>query len=58
MNKPLYIRLKGYYTKAGEVIHGEVNAAVIFPNAKDIGVSRQSIYLEMLKQHIPSSCDV
>ena len=30
----------------------------MFPNASDIGSSREKIYAEMLRQHIPSSCNV
>jgi hypothetical protein len=56
--KPFYDRLTSYFTKVGEVLRGEAEVASIFPNSSDIGVSRELIYLEFLKQHAPSKCNV
>jgi len=50
--------LKQYYCKVGRVLRGEADVASIFPNAGDIGTSREGIYAEILKAHIPSSCNV
>jgi len=58
MTKPFFERLKRYYSKVGEVLRGEADAASIFPNTTDIGISRECIYAEVLRQHLPSSCNV
>jgi len=58
MAKPFYDRLRDYYSKVGEVLRGEADAASIFPNTSDIGLSRELIYAEFLKQHAPSKCNV
>jgi len=58
MTAPFFNRLKQYYAKVGEVLRGEASAASIFPNATDIGTSKERIYKEMLKQHLPSSCNI
>lgn len=58
MGKPFYDRLQSYYSKVGKVLKGEAEAASIFPNSTDIGVARERIYAEILKQHLPSSCNV
>lgn len=58
MPKPFYERLKAYYSKVREVLRGEAEAASIFPNTSDIGLSRELVYAEFLKQHSPSKCNV
>lgn len=58
MPKPFYERLKGYYSKVGEVLRGEADAASVFPNSSDLGGARELIYVDFLKQHIPSKCNV
>jgi len=58
MPKPFYDRLKTYFDKVGEVLRGEAEAGSIFPNTSDIGLSRELIYSEFLKQHAPSKCNV
>ena len=58
MPKPFYFRLKEYFEKVSEVLKGEAKASSIFPNTSDIGVSRELIYAEFLKQHVPSKCNV
>ena len=58
MAKPFYNRLKKYYSKVGQVLRGEAEAASIFPNTSDIGLSRELIYAEFLKQHVPSKCNI
>lgn len=40
------------------VLRGEAKAASIFPNTTDIGMSRERVYAEFLKQHAPSKCNV
>lgn len=58
MAKNFFERLRLYYVKVAEVLRGEADAASIFPNTTDIGVSRELIYAEFLKQHAPSKCNV
>lgn len=58
MTKPFFNRLMDYYSEIGKVLRGEANAASIFPNSTDIGLSREKVYAEVLKTHLPSSCNV
>lgn len=51
-------RLKKYYSDIGKVLRGESDVASIFSNTTDIGQSREMIYVEVLKQHLPSVCNV
>jgi hypothetical protein len=53
-----HARLRNYYQKVAEVLRGEADAASIFPNSSDIGVSRERIYATFLRQHAPSKCNV
>jgi len=58
MPKPFYNRLKSYYLKVAAVLKGEAEAGSVFPNPSDIGLSRELIYVNFLKQHLPSKCNV
>lgn len=58
MTGPFFERLKKYLSNVGQVLKGEADAASIFPNPTDIGMSREIIYAEVLKQHLPDSCTV
>lgn len=51
-------RLATYYTKVAAVLRGEADAASVFANTTDIGMSRELAYAEFLKQHAPSKCNV
>jgi len=51
-------RLRAYYKNVAAVLRGEAKAASIFPNTTDIGMSRERIYAEFLRQHAPSKCNV
>lgn len=51
-------RLETYFSKVGGVLKGEADVASIFPNSQDIGTSRERIYAEVLRQHLPKSCAV
>ena len=53
-----YKRLANYYSDVAKVLRGEANAASIFPNSTDRGQSREDIYVQFLKTHAPSKCDV
>lgn len=58
MAAPFFDRLWAYYSKVGEVLRGEASAASIFPNSTDVGISREQIYAQFLRQHCPSKCNV
>jgi hypothetical protein len=58
MTQNIFERLREYYTKVVCVLRGEADAASIFPNSTDIGMSRERVYAEFLKQHAPSKCNV
>jgi hypothetical protein len=58
MAKPFFDRLRKYYADVGKVLRGEADAASVFPNTTDIGMSREKVYAEFLRQHAPSKCNV
>jgi hypothetical protein len=58
MPENIYPRLRRYYLKCAEVLRGEADAASVFPNATDVGGSRERIYAEFLRQHAPSKCNI
>lgn len=51
-------RLRNYYQDVAAVLRGEAKPASIFPNTTDVGMSRERIYAEFLRQHAPSKCNV
>ncbi|MDL5366090.1 hypothetical protein QSH18_10780 [Xanthomonas sp. NCPPB 2654] len=58
MAQNFFDRLRSYYLKVAEVLRGEADAASVFANTTDIGMSRELAYAEFLKQHAPSKCNV
>jgi len=58
MTQNFFVRLRSYYIKVAEVLRGEADAASVFANTTDIGMSRELVYAEFLKQHAPSKCNV
>jgi hypothetical protein len=56
MAGPFYVRLNRYYNEVASVLRGEANAASIFPNSTDIGTSRERVYVEFLREHLPPNC--
>jgi len=58
MTTPFFERLKEYFSRVGEILKGKAELASIFPNAPDIGTSRERVYAEVLRQHLPNSCTV
>jgi roadblock/LC7 domain-containing protein len=58
METPFFTRLREYFTQVGKVLRGEAGAASIFPNPTDVGNSRERIYGEILKLHLPSMCNI
>lgn len=58
MPRPFFERLRSYYLEVAAVLRGEARAASVFPNSTDIGISRERVYAEFLRQHAPSKCNV
>jgi hypothetical protein len=58
MNADFFSRLGKYYIDVAAVLRGEAKVASIFPNTTDIGMSREKIYAEVLRLHVPSKCNV
>lgn len=58
MRKPFYERLQSYFADVSAVLRGESAAAAMFPNASDIGSSRERVYCEFLRRSLPSACNV
>lgn len=58
MSQPIFSRLRKYYAKIAAVLRGEADVASVFPNTTDIGLSREGIYAEFLRNHLPSKCNV
>lgn len=58
MNKLFFDRLNEYYLGIAGILRDGVGVSKIFPNAGDIGSSRERIYAQFLKSHLPASCNV
>lgn len=58
MTREFYRRLKNYYNEVGSVLRNKSSISSIFPNTTDIGLSREGIYAEFLKSHLPNNCHV
>jgi hypothetical protein len=58
MQKDFLNRLRDYYLAVAASLKGDADVASIFPNSTDIGISRERLYAEFLRQHIPASCTV
>ncbi len=58
MDGQFFHRLREYYLNVAAVLSGEAKIASIFPNTTDIGMSRECVYIDFLKQHVPSKCNV
>ncbi|OFZ99643.1 MAG: hypothetical protein A3H35_06735 [Betaproteobacteria bacterium RIFCSPLOWO2_02_FULL_62_17] len=58
MAKTFFDRLRDYYLSVAAVLRGEADAASVFANTTDVGMSREKVYAEFLKQHAPSKCNV
>jgi len=41
-------RLRDYYMKVAEVLRGDADAASVFPNPTDVGMSREKVYPDFL----------
>lgn len=58
MAQNFFVRLRDYYDQVAKVLRGEADAASVFANTSDIGLSRERAYAEFLKAHAPSKCNV
>lgn len=58
MTEPFFYRFAEYFSEVGKILRGEADAASIFPNPTDVGTTREKIYAEFLRLHLPSSCNV
>ena len=58
MPASFFERLRAYYLDVVAVLRGEASASSIFPNSTDVGMSRERVYAEFLRQHAPSKCNV
>ncbi len=55
---PFFPRLREYFEQVNAVLKGVADASSIFPNPTDIGTSREAVYAEFLRQHLPTNCNV
>jgi hypothetical protein len=51
-------RLENYYLKTAEKLRAASSTSSILPNTTDTGLSREMIYRDFLRQHVPRQCDV
>jgi len=58
MTAPFYDRLRQCYSEVGRILRGEAVAAGVFANTSDIGLTREGVYAEFLRHHLPSGCNV
>lgn len=58
MPQTFFERLHDYFLSVGNVLRGEASSASIFPNKSDIGTSREKIYADFLRMHVPRGCHV
>jgi hypothetical protein len=58
MAAPFFNRLEEYLSKISALLKGQSDAAAIFPNSADRGTTREQVYVNFLKQHLPLSCAV
>lgn len=58
MTKPFAQRLRSYLTGLTHVMRGEALSSTAFPNTTDNGQSKERSFLEILRHHTPSSCNV
>jgi len=58
MPQPFLDNLRRYFQHVAQVLRGEASAATLFPNSTDKGMSRERVYSQMLRDHLPSACNV
>lgn len=55
---PFFDRLKAYWNDVGASLRGDSSVSAVFPNASDIGSTREKLYEEFLRMHAPATCTV
>lgn len=58
MTKPFAQRLRNYMIGLTHIMRGEALSSSVFPNTTDNGQSKERSFLEILKHHVPASCNV
>lgn len=58
MAQNFHTRLHKYFEDIGSALREESKASSIFPNTTDAGMSRERIYADVLRTHLPSNCNV
>jgi hypothetical protein len=58
MAQNFFKRLREYYLNVAEVLRGDADAASVFPNPTDVGMARERVYVDFLRLHAPSKCNV
>lgn len=58
MPEPFFDEMRQYLERVVDVLRGDAKAAFIFPNATDKGITRERVYAQFLKDHLPSACNV
>lgn len=54
----VFDQLRNYYLAVAAVLRNQADAAAVFPNSTDVGMSRERVYFEFLRQHAPAKCNV
>ena len=57
MASPFFDRLKNYYASVAAALRGDADASGIFPNPTDVGWVREQLYVDFLRNHLPSACN-
>jgi hypothetical protein len=58
MTKPFFETLRNHLSDIGKALKNNADAASIFPNTGDIGLSREKTYADFLVTHCPANCKV
>lgn len=56
--KKFLTRLEDYFVDVSKVLRGESDKSAIFPNPVDVGDTREDIFAQVLKDHLPANCVV
>lgn len=51
-------RLLQYFEAVGQVLRGDASKAAIFANPADVGGTREEIFCEFLRSHLPAWCSI
>jgi hypothetical protein len=58
MGENFKARINNYYSNIGKVLKIKAELAAIYPNPTDLGQTREQIYSEFLKMHLPGNCNI